>query len=55
MHLSAEYLAHYLRERHHQGLDNALVLPTPEDASGTGPIERSVRLGGLLNFYQRAA
>jgi hypothetical protein len=48
-----EYVEHYHEERNHQGLDNRLI---------TGPLVikmtsrvRHPRLGGLLNFYERAA
>src|SRR5262249_22666966 len=49
----AELIAHYHRERNHQGLENALIdgAPTP----GAGRVGRQSRLGGPLNFYQRAA
>jgi putative transposase len=50
----AKYVAHYHRERNHQGLDNALIDGAP--ATGTvGRIRRRRRLGGLLNYYCRAA
>ncbi len=49
----SEFVAHYRRERNHQGLDNALI----EGAvvNGAGRVHRQSRLGGLLNFYGRAA
>ena len=50
----AAYVEHYHRERNHQGLANALI-----DDSGRPPtgkrIRRRRRLGGLLNYYERAA
>jgi transposase InsO family protein len=49
----AEYVEHYHRERNHQGLGNALIVGAT--ASGTARICRRPRLGGLLNFYERAA
>jgi putative transposase len=50
----AEYVEHYPRERNHQGLDNALIDGAP--STGTvGRIRRRRRLGGLLNYYCRAA
>ena len=49
----AEYVEHYHRERNHQGLANALIAGTP--TSRVGPIRRRPRLGGLLNYYVRAA
>ena len=48
-----EYVAHYHRERNHQGLENALIEPSP--VSVAGRVHRQSRLGGLLNFYRRAA
>jgi transposase InsO family protein len=50
----AEYVEHYHRERNHQGLANELI----EGALAVervGPIRRRPRLGGLLNYYCRAA
>jgi hypothetical protein len=49
-----EYVAHYHRERNHQGLANALIGRAPA-TSRLGPIRRRRRLGGLLNYYDRAA
>ena len=50
----AEFVEHYHRERNHQGLRNALIVGWPP--SGTaGRVRRRPRLGGLLNFYERAA
>jgi putative transposase len=49
-----EFVEHYHRERNHQGLENALIAGAP--ATGTaGRIRRRPRLGGLLNYYLRAA
>ena len=48
-----QYLAHYNGERNHQGLGNELIDGVPQ--AGTGPIECTERLGGLLKFYSRAA
>jgi putative transposase len=48
-----EYVAHYRRERNHQGLENALIEPAPVNVGGR--VHRQSRLGGLLNFYKRAA
>ncbi len=49
-----EFVAHYHHERNHQGLDNQLIdgHSSPVDA---GRIRRRQRLGGLLNYYYRAA
>ena len=52
---TAEFMAHYNRERNHQGLDNALICPEPEDAGGEDEVHRRERLGGLLNYYYRKA
>jgi putative transposase len=49
----SEFVAHYHRERNHQGLENALIEGAP--ASGAGRVHRQSRLGGLLNYYRRAA
>jgi transposase InsO family protein len=49
----SEFVAHYHRERNHQGLENALIDGTP--MNGAGRVHRQSRLGGLLNFYRRAA
>ena len=50
----AEFVAHYHRERNHQGLDNELI--ESERAKGrVGRVRRHQRLGGLLNYYARAA
>jgi putative transposase len=48
-----EYGAHYHLERNHQGLGNALIAGAP--ARSMGLIRRRPRLGGLLNYYERAA
>jgi hypothetical protein len=47
-----EYTNHYHEERHHQGLDNELIVPS-EAANGVGKVSRRERLGGLLSFYYR--
>jgi transposase InsO family protein len=48
-----EYVAHYHRERNHQGLENGLIEPAPLTIAGR--VRRQSRLGGLLNVYERAA
>ena len=50
----AEYLEHYHRERNHQGLDNELIAGAAAMRT-IGPVRRRERLGGLLNYYARAA
>jgi hypothetical protein len=49
-----EYLAHYYRERNHQGLAASSSCP-PANLNRPGPIVRRERLGGLLRFYDREA
>ena len=48
-----EFVAHYHRERNHQGLENELIEATP--TTGVGRVHRQSRLGELLSFYTRAA
>ena len=42
-------------ERNHQGLGNRLVIPEQGQLGNTGAIRRRQRLGGMLNYYHRAA
>jgi len=49
-----EYVAHYHYERNHQGLDNELIVGVASPPRA-GTVRRAQRLGGLLNFYHRAA
>ena len=50
----AEYAEHYHRERNHQGIENALIAGAP--ATGTvAAFAKRPRLGGILNYYERAA
>ena len=49
-----EFVEHYHRERNHQGLANRLIVATSV-SDRTGRVRRRRRLGGLLNFYERAA
>jgi putative transposase len=48
-----EFVAHYHRERNHQGISNELI-DRPFSMPG-GRIRRRQRLGGLFNYYYRAA
>jgi putative transposase len=50
----AQDVAHDHRERNHQGLDNALIDDRTHGPTGKR-IRRRPRLGGLLNYYERAA
>ncbi len=49
------FVAHYHTERNHQGLDNRLIMPDKSNAGHRGAIRRRERLGGMLNYYYRAA
>jgi putative transposase len=49
----SEFVAHYHRERNHQDLDNALINAAP--LRRVGRVHGQSTLGGLLNFYRRAA
>ena len=51
----SEDMRHYHVERNHQGLGNQLLEGARVPANTNGRIERRERLGGLLNFYTRAA
>ena len=50
-----EYLAHYHRERNHQGVENRLLQLATAAATANGSIRSRMRLGGMLNFYYREA
>ena len=50
-----EFMVHYHTERNHQGLGNRLVIPEQGQLGNTGAIRRRQRLGGMLNYYHRAA
>jgi transposase InsO family protein len=50
-----EFGLHYHSERNHQGLGNRLIVPDEDIANSGGPIQRRQRLGGMLNYYHRAA
>jgi putative transposase len=50
-----EFVAHYHKERPHQGLGNRLLHPEPSHLGSVGVIRRHQRLGGMLNYYHRAA
>ncbi len=51
----SQFVAHYHRERPHQGVGNRLLRPEPSHVGSTGAIQRHRRLGGLLNYYYREA
>jgi transposase InsO family protein len=50
----AEFVAHYHAERNHQGLGNELIEPLGRP-NVVGPVRRRQRMGGMLNYYYRAA
>ena len=53
-----EFVVHYNTERFHQGLGGQLIDSSNvpgNDNMLNGPIRQRSRLGGLLNFYARAA
>lgn len=52
----AMHVAHYHAERNHQELSNRLLLGCSAVAECPGGrVKRRQRLGGMLNFYYRAA
>src|SRR5258705_6055145 len=50
-----KFTAHYHSERNHQGLANQLISPEPGHLGNAGEVQRRQRLGGMLNYYYRAA
>ena len=46
---------HYHSERNHQGLRNQLISPEAGHLGSAGEIQRRQCLGGMLNYYYRAA
>lgn len=51
----SEYVAHYHRERNHQGLGGRLIEPGPATGRRRGRVVGHSRLGGLLRHYEREA
>ena len=49
------FVAHYHRERNHQGLGNRLILPDLAHVGTNGLIQCRERLGAMLKYYYRAA
>ena len=49
------FVAHYHAERNHQGLANRLIGPVAGHLDNRCEVQRRQRLGGLLNYYYRAA
>lgn len=57
-HVIRVFVAHYLSERYHQGVDSKLIHPGVQASNDNGPstvIGCRSRPGGLLNFYHREA
>ena len=50
-----EFIAHYHGERNHQGIGNKLITPEDRLTTRNGSVRRLMRLGGMLNYYDRAA
>src|SRR6516162_3034838 len=50
-----EFVAHYHLERNHQGLDNRLIIRSETAVARNGTVRKRQRLGGMLNYYYRAA
>jgi transposase InsO family protein len=50
-----QFVAHYLNERHHQDLGNRWIIPEVSEVDKKGTIQCRQRLGGMLNYYYRAA
>ena len=49
-----EFVTHYHRERNHQGIGNELIQPLGR-VEPHAPVRRRERMGGMLNYYYRAA
>src|SRR5215470_2081717 len=49
------FVTHYHIERNHQGLGNRLIYPEAAAVGTAGIIQRRERVGGMLNYYYRAA
>ena len=50
----ADFVAHYHGERNHQGIGNELIQRLRRAPVQT-PVRRNQRMGGVLNYYYRAA
>ncbi|MFT5110154.1 MAG: putative transposase [Pseudoalteromonas tetraodonis] len=51
---TAQFCAHYHRERNHQGLGNKIIEPD-FSSDGKGEVLCRQRLGGQLRYYYRDA
>jgi putative transposase len=54
-HAVREYMTHYHAERNHQGMGNRLLKPGFATCRSHSAVRRRERLGGMLNYYHRAA
>jgi Integrase core domain len=57
-HLVTEFVAHYLTERHHQGIGSQIIKPQPSPSNDNASLDAIAcrpRLGGLLKYYCREA
>jgi hypothetical protein len=54
-HVISEYVEHFHTERNHQGLGDAIPVPTGTPADQSGAVVRRERLGGMLSYYYRRA
>ena len=50
-----EYMEHYHVERNHQGLGSRIIFADENVEKHEGVVKTKSRLGGLLNYYHRAA
>lgn len=50
-----EFIVHYHAERNHQGLGNGIIRAEQISAASLAPVQRRMRLGGLLSFHHHAA
>jgi len=50
-----EFVPYYHGERNHQGLGNRLIAPDELQAGERGAVLCRDHLGGMLNYYYRAA
>ncbi len=50
-----QFVAHYHRERNHQGLANRIIDPGPEVGREACDVRCRERLGGMLRYYYREA
>lgn len=48
-----EYVEHYHREQHYQGIGSAIILVDEERGRGGGQVRRCDRLGGVLNHHYK--